>query len=245
MASDRPPEPAVQSPRVGPAGRLDAGGSSGGHAPPGRSAAPPSLVAPPSCGTPVRVKLAASPAEWAGAVAVRLAVFVDEQGVPLVRELDEHDRSAIHAVALLEEVSPAHDPALAPARSGAALRAAAQAGKHLPLSLSGPRGSAKDTGLLAPAVGAGRLLGAAGGVARIGRLAVLPAWRGRGLGSRLLRLLEEAALARGARRAVVHAQVQVKDFYTRHGYVPEAPAEVFLEDAIPHLRLSKPLSLRM
>ena len=190
----------------------------------------------------VRVKLAESPAEWAGAVAVRLAVFVDEQGVPLACEMDEHDRSAVHAVALLEETGPAPEGDLAPARSGTARRAAAQAGKYLPLSLSGARGGARDADVMAPAVGAGRLLRAAGGVARIGRLAVLPAWRGRGIGSRLLRLLEEAALARGARHAVLHAQVQVQDFYARRGYVADPDAQVFLEDNIPHVRMSKPLS---
>ena len=48
-----------------------------------------------------RVKLADTPAEWAGAVAVRLAVFVDEQHFPLTTEMDEHDRSAVHAIAIL------------------------------------------------------------------------------------------------------------------------------------------------
>jgi predicted GNAT family N-acyltransferase len=194
----------------------------------------------------VRVKVAESPAEWAGAVAVRLAVFVAEQRVPLALELDEHDRSAVHAVAVLDPQSELeYAQWLAPARSGVAARAGAQAGKYLPVSLSGTRGGLKDLGTAAPAVGTGRLLQAAGGVARIGRLAVLPAWRGRGLGSRMLRLLEEAALARGAQRVVVHAQVPARAFYARRGYSAEPGARVFLEDSLPHLRLSKPLSLDM
>ena len=37
--------------------------------------------------------------DWANAVAIRLAVFVDEQRVPFDEELDEHDRDAIHVLA--------------------------------------------------------------------------------------------------------------------------------------------------
>jgi predicted GNAT family N-acyltransferase len=206
-----------------------------------------------------RVKLADTPAEWAGAVAVRLAVFVDEQHFSLTTEMDEHDRSAVHAIALLavpvglsppEGLPPTAAPdapatevdGLGPARQGTALRAAAQAGKYLPLSLSGARTSAKDSVSLAPVVGTGRLLRTAGGVARIGRIAVLPEWRGQGTGSRILRLLEEAALARGARQVLVHAQVQAVDFYLRRGYGAPAAGEPFMEDGMPHQRMTKPLS---
>jgi predicted GNAT family N-acyltransferase len=202
---------------------------------------------------PVRVKLAETPAEWAGAVAVRLAVFVDEQHVPLVSEMDEHDRSAVHAVAVLNPPSREAGVAieeefpdlLAPARQGTAVRAAAQAGKYLPLSLSGARSSSKEALVLAPVVATGRLLQGAGGLARVGRLSVLPPWRRQGLGSRVLRLLEEAALARGAQQVVVHAQLTVRSFYAHRGYVAEQPERVFLEDKIPHLRMHKTLSLDM
>jgi predicted GNAT family N-acyltransferase len=194
----------------------------------------------------VRVKLAESPAEWVGAVAVRLAVFVDEQGVPLSAELDEHDRSAVHAVAVVEDgPSRGQEELLLPARRGAAARAPAQAGKYLPLSLTGARGGLKDVGEIAAAVGTGRLLRGPAAVARIGRVSVLPAWRGYGVGSRILRLLEEAALARGAARIELHAQVPVQQFYLRHGYGADAPGCVFLEDGIPHVAMSKHLSFDM
>ncbi|MDQ3702848.1 MAG: GNAT family N-acetyltransferase [Chloroflexota bacterium] len=201
----------------------------------------------------MRIKLAETPAEWSGAVAVRLAVFVDEQQVPLTSEMDEHDRSAVHAIALLASAdgtaaTPNWDAvvdsaaALEPARSGTALRAAAQAGKYLPLSLSGARTSTTAAIVLAPVIGTGRLLRAAGGVARIGRIAVLPAWRSQGVGSRLLRLLEEAALARGARQVLLHAQLHALSFYLEKGYTAAEPQRPFQEDGIPHLRLTKPLS---
>jgi predicted GNAT family N-acyltransferase len=172
---------------------------------------------------------------------VRLAVFVAEQGVALAAELDEHDRTGIHAVAVLDPpLAAAHEASLLPARSGVATRAAALAGRFLPVRLAGARTSLKAAA--AAVVGTGRLLPASGGLARIGRVAVLPAWRGRGLGSRLLRLLEEAALARGAARVEVHAQVSARAFYARHGYTVVAPGNVFDEDGIPHVRLSKLLS---
>lgn len=197
----------------------------------------------------VRVKLAETPAEWAGAVAVRLAVFVDEQGVPLAAELDERDRSAIHAIAIAppEVLAAAGDgqDLLDEARSGMAARALAQAGKYLPLSLTGPRGSVRDVGSIEPVVGTGRLVRAGSGLARIGRLCVLPPWRGLGLGARLLRLLEEAALARGTTRVLVHAQVTARTFYEQHGYVLDGPPEVFLEDGIPHVRMTRRLSIDM
>jgi predicted GNAT family N-acyltransferase len=203
-----------------------------------------------------RVKLAETPSEWAGAVAVRLAIFVDVQGVPLVAEMDEHDRSAVHAIAILSvpgedggplrpvegELPPDVARGLAPAREGTAVRAAAQAGKYLPLSLSGARSSAKDAVTLAPVVGTGRLLRASGGVARIGRIAVLPEWRKQGVGSRILRLLEEAALARGAQQVVLHAQLPVREFYERRGYIAPDPSREIIEDNIRHVRMIRPLS---
>lgn len=192
----------------------------------------------------MRVKLADSPSEWAGAVGVRLAVFVDEQGVPLHSELDELDRSAVHAVAVLAADDAANEQ-LQLARAPVQTRAAIHAGKYLPVSLAGARASAGETAVLAPVVGTARLVGAAGNTARVGRIAVLPFWRGRGIGSRLLRLMEEAALARGAERVVLHAQTAVKTFYARHGYVADESRGEFMEDGIAHVRMSKPLSLEM
>ena len=193
---------------------------------------------------PVRVKLADSPAEWSGAVAVRVAVFVDEQHVPLAAELDEHDRVAVHAVAVLGDDAASLER-LERDRAGVITRAAAQAGKYLPMSLAGTRVAGPESGALAPVVGTARLIGGSGGRYRLGRLAVLPHWRKQSVASRLLRLLEEAALARGAQRLVLHAQTQVESFYAKHGYAVETPRAEFLEDGIPHVRMSKPLSPEM
>ena len=192
----------------------------------------------------VRVKLADSPAEWAGAVAVRIAVFVDEQHVPLAAELDEQDRVAVHAVAVVS--TGAELKALARVREPVAPRAAAQAGKYLPMSLSGTRTSGAEAALsVAPVVGTARLIGGASGQYKLGRLAVYPRWRGKGVGTRLLRLLEEAALARGATRLHLHAQTHAEAFYAKQGYAVDGPRAEFLEDGIPHVRMSKPLSPEM
>lgn len=78
------------------------------------------------------------------------------------------------------------------------------------------------------AIGTGRLLPDG----HIGRMAVLAAWRGQGVGRALLeRLLDEAA-AGGMRQLVLNAQVPACGFYRRFGFVEEG-AE-FLEAGIPH-----------
>jgi predicted GNAT family N-acyltransferase len=50
--------------------------------------------------TTPQVRAARSEEELAGALALRRAVFVEEQGVPLHEELDEHDAEALHLVAV-------------------------------------------------------------------------------------------------------------------------------------------------
>ena len=50
----------------------------------------------------VNVKAVETPAEWEAVRDLRVRVFVDEQGVPLAEEFDEHDEGAVHAVVLIE-----------------------------------------------------------------------------------------------------------------------------------------------
>jgi len=66
----------------------------------------------------------------------------------------------------------------------------------------------------------------------IGRMAVLQAWRGRGIGGRILAKLMDAARARGDREVVVSAQVHAMAFYRAHGFVEEG-AE-YMDAGIPH-----------
>lgn len=85
------------------------------------------------------------------------------------------------------------------------------------------------------AIATGRLLPAEAGVARIGRMAVLAEWRGRGLGARVLACLMQAARERGDRAIELHAQLHAAPFYDRLGY--ERVGEVYEEAGIPHLNM--------
>ncbi len=158
-----------------------------GQAPTGESPMPAQPV------TDVRVKLVESQEEWSACKALRVRVFVQEQGVPLEEEFDEHDASALHAVALADS----------------------------------------------RVVGTGRLYSPSPGQYQIGRMAVEPAFRRRGIGGRVLEFLEECARRRGASQVILHAQTYVLAFYLRHGYVAEG--RPFMEAGIQHVRMAKPL----
>lgn len=82
------------------------------------------------------------------------------------------------------------------------------------------------------AIGTGRLVPPGDGLpARIGRMAVLPAWRGHGVGAALLQALLAEARGRGW-RPMLHAQAPVIGFYRRHGFVEDGPR--FMEAGIEH-----------
>ena len=68
--------------------------------------------------------------------------------------------------------------------------------------------------------------------AHIGRMAVLQAKRGHGLGAIILRTLVAAAHARGDRVVRLHAQAGAVGFYLREGFVTEGGE--FLEAGIAH-----------
>jgi len=54
----------------------------------------------------------------------------------------------------------------------------------------------------------------------IGRMAVLPDWRGRGIGDAMLRALLVQARELGWHEVALHAQASAIDFYARHGFLP-------------------------
>jgi predicted GNAT family N-acyltransferase len=130
-------------------------------------------------------------AEWdrdrAALRAIRLAVFVREQGVPEDLEWDDADAQAIHLLALAETDG-------------------------------------------AP-VGTARLLP----TGQIGRMAVLPEWRGRGIGTALLRELLAVAGQGNRPPPFLNAQVSALRFYLRAGFSPVG--DVFEEAGMPHQRM--------
>ena len=58
----------------------------------------------------VTVRCAQGPREIADAIALRSAVFVDEQGVPLEEDVDGRDDEALHLVAV-DDAGPWSAPA--------------------------------------------------------------------------------------------------------------------------------------
>lgn len=115
------------------------------------------------------------------AQAVRLAVFVEEQQVPVELEWDEADQTSLHAVAWVGT----------------------------------------------EAVGTGRLLPDG----HIGRMAVLKNWRGRTMGSAILRCLLQQAGHHDC--LMLHAQITAVPFYLKFGFTPVG--EAFMEAGIAHV----------
>jgi len=67
---------------------------------------------------------------------------------------------------------------------------------------------------------------------KIGRMAVLAAWRGHGIGAAILRHLLDEAGRQGLQAVYLHGQVHVLGFYARFGFISEGPE--FDEAGIPH-----------
>ncbi|HKE43620.1 MAG TPA: GNAT family N-acetyltransferase [Steroidobacteraceae bacterium] len=86
------------------------------------------------------------------------------------------------------------------------------------------------------AVGTGRLEA----TGKIGRLAVLEEYRGRGLGGEILEWLVGQARRQGQESVYLHAQVHALPFYLRHSFSAEGP--VFDEVGIAHQRMSRKLT---
>ncbi len=85
------------------------------------------------------------------------------------------------------------------------------------------------------AIGTGRLLPDG----HIGRMAVIKAARGQGIGSALLSCLIDLAMVRGFRSIELNAQTHALPFYRRFGFVPEG--DEFIEAGIPHRRMRRDL----
>jgi predicted GNAT family N-acyltransferase len=85
------------------------------------------------------------------------------------------------------------------------------------------------------AIGCGRLIPPRNGKspAHIGRLAVLPEWRGKMVGTGVLEALLDYARSMKYPEVIVHAQAQAKPFYRRFGF--EEEGERFMDAGIPHI----------
>ncbi len=74
------------------------------------------------------------------------------------------------------------------------------------------------------------------GDGHVGRMAVLSPWRGRGVGSALLKTIIATARSVGMERIVLDAQVHAIGFYERHGFAAEGPE--FMDAGIPHRHMT-------
>jgi predicted GNAT family N-acyltransferase len=81
-------------------------------------------------------------------------------------------------------------------------------------------------------IGTARLVTLTENIGRIGRMAVLPKYRGQGIGRRLLESLLKAAQSQDIKQVELHAQVSVIPFYEQFGFI--AQGDVYDEAGIPH-----------
>lgn len=85
-------------------------------------------------------------------------------------------------------------------------------------------------------IGAGRLTTRQ----TLGRMAVLPGWRSRGVGEAMLAALVAQAVDLGWPELSLHAQVAAIEFYARNGFVPRGPR--FIEAGIDHQDMHRQLA---
>ena len=140
------------------------------------------------------------------------------------------------------EVRPARDAG--ELRQALALRDRVFCGEQ-GVSAAAERDGRDDEALHLVAVERGRVLGTCRLVFRadsalLGRLAVDPRERRRGVGAALLREAGEQARAEGARRIGLHAQLDVRELYAAGGYVERG--EPFVEEGIDHVTMEKQLA---
>jgi len=139
-------------------------------------------------GSPADVRVVRTDDAYEDAVAVRMAVFVDEQGIPEELELDDHEDEAVHFVAYDDGDDHDHD---------------------------GPGHHHDEPG---DPIGAARLREPDEGVGKVERVAVLPDHREQGVGAELVRTVETVARAREYDRIVLHSQTTATGFYESLGY---------------------------
>ncbi len=71
------------------------------------------------------------------------------------------------------------------------------------------------------------------------RVAVLPSYRGQGIGRQLMEAIEVKASNRGCTTVILHAQKRVVDFYETLEY--RVTSDEFEEAGIPHVEMQKEL----
>lgn len=78
-----------------------------------------------------------------------------------------------------------------------------------------------------------------GNIWHIGRIAVIKAQRGSGLGRKVLEIAESEMKSYGAAKITISAQTQAQGFYEALGYT--AYGDIYPEENIPHIAMEKAL----
>lgn len=76
----------------------------------------------------------------------------------------------------------------------------------------------------------------------IGRVAVLPEWRGKRIGTAILEMLVDYAHSQNYAKVELNAQVQAMPLYQKFGF--EAKGRVFMDANIPHRKMTLQLKNR-
>jgi len=71
----------------------------------------------------------------------------------------------------------------------------------------------------------------------LGRIAVLPEYRGTGVGAEIVRNLAAKVFEKGVNEVHLHAQIQAQGFYEKLGFV--AYGAIYEEAGIPHVSMRK------
>jgi len=79
-----------------------------------------------------------------------------------------------------------------------------------------------------------------GNIAKARQLAIEDAYRGRGIGTELMKAAEHAVRARNIRTVTLHGRATARGFFERLGYT--ARTGVFTEVTIPHIEMHKDLT---
>ncbi|MED3323212.1 GNAT family N-acetyltransferase [Bacillus cereus] len=78
------------------------------------------------------------------------------------------------------------------------------------------------------------------GVGKLERICILKDYRTYGLGKVIIQTLEEIARNEQTTKVKLHGQTQAEGFYKKLGY--ETSSDIFMEDGIPHILMTKMLS---
>lgn len=79
------------------------------------------------------------------------------------------------------------------------------------------------------------------GIGKIERICVLPTYRGRGIGKRIMEAIEQYA-KQHVTKVKLNAQTHAEPFYKQLGY--ETVSDVFLDAGIPHVTMVKTIDMR-